>query len=80
MSNIKTGSSYTFDSFEVTKANSKAYEKAKQFAQNADSKPLAIFGGTATGKTHEFDEWFQKFCEGYQRSKRRMRRLHWRFD
>lgn len=28
----------------------------------------------------EFDEWFQKFCEGYQRSKRRMRRLHWRFD
>ena len=28
----------------------------------------------------EFDEWFQKFCEGYQSSKRRMRRLHWRFD
>lgn len=28
----------------------------------------------------EFDEWFQKCCEGYQRSKRRMRRLHWRFD
>lgn len=28
----------------------------------------------------EFDEWFQKFCEGYLRSKRRMRRLHWRFD
>lgn len=52
MSNIKTGSSYTFDSFEVTKANSQAFEKAKQFAQNADSKPLAIFGGTATGKTH----------------------------
>lgn len=52
MSNIKTGSSYTFDSFEVTKANSQAFEKAKQFAQNADSKPLAIFGSTATGKTH----------------------------
>ena len=52
MSNIKTGSSYTFDNFEVTKANSKAFEKAKQFAENADSKPLAIFGGTATGKTH----------------------------
>lgn len=52
MSNIKTGSSYTFDSLEVTKANSQAFEKAKQFAQNADSKPLAIFGGTATGKTH----------------------------
>ena len=51
MSNIKTGSSYTFDSFEVTKANSQAFEIAKQFAQNADSKPLAIFGGTATGKT-----------------------------
>ena len=43
---------FTFDSFEVTKANSKAFEKAKQFAENADSKPLAIFGGTATGKTH----------------------------
>lgn len=28
----------------------------------------------------EFDEWFQKFCEGYQRSKRRMHRFHWRFD
>lgn len=36
----------------VTKANSKAYEKAKQFAEKADSKPFAIFGGTATGKTH----------------------------
>lgn len=35
-----------------TKANSKAFENAKQFAENADSKPLAIFGGTATGKTH----------------------------
>lgn len=46
------GAGYTFDSFEVTKANSKAFEKAKQFAENADSKPLAIFGGTATGKTH----------------------------
>ncbi len=43
---------YTFDSFEVTKTNSKAFEKAKQFAENADSKSLAIFGGTATGKTH----------------------------
>ncbi len=34
------GSSYTFDNFEVTKANSKAIEKAKQFAENADSKPF----------------------------------------
>lgn len=46
------GSRYTFDSFEITKANSKAFEKAKQFAENADSESLAIFGGTATGKTH----------------------------
>lgn len=46
------GAEYTFDSFEVTKTNRKAFEKAKQFAQNADTKPLAIFGGTATGKTH----------------------------
>lgn len=46
------GAGYTFDSFEVTKANGKAFEKAKQFAENADSKSLAIFGGTATGKTH----------------------------
>ena len=52
MSDIKTGSRYTFDSFEVTKANSQAFEKAKQFAENADSEPLAIFGGTAAGKTH----------------------------
>ena len=49
---LSKGVQYTFDSFEVTKANSKAFEKAKQFAENADSKPLAIFGGTATGKTH----------------------------
>lgn len=46
------GAGYTFDSFEVTKTNRKAFEKAKQFTENADSKPLAIFGGTATGKTH----------------------------
>ena len=52
MSDNKKGSQYIFDSFEVTKANSKALEKAKQFAENTDSKPLAIFGGTATGKTH----------------------------
>ena len=52
MPDNKTGSRYTFDSFEVTKANSQAFEKAKQFAEIADSKPLAIFGGTATGKTH----------------------------
>ena len=48
----KKGGRFTFDSFEVTKENSKAFEKAKHFAENADSKPLAIFGGTATGKTH----------------------------
>ena len=52
MSDIKKVSQYTFDSFEVTKLNSKAYEAAKRFAENADSKPLAIFGDTATGKTH----------------------------
>ena len=46
------GTQYTFDSFGVTDANRTAFEKAKQFAENADSKPLAIFGGTATGKTH----------------------------
>lgn len=49
---LPKGIQYTFDSFEVTKENSKAFEKAKQFAENSDSKPLAIFGGTATGKTH----------------------------
>ena len=46
MTDGKKGSKFTFDSFEITKANSKAFEKAKQFAENADSKPLAIFGGT----------------------------------
>lgn len=48
----KTGSRYTFDSFKITVANRTAFEKAQQFAENADSKPLAIFGGKATGKTH----------------------------
>lgn len=52
MSDNKNGSKYTFDSFAVTDANRTAFEKAKQFAENADSKPLAIFGGKATGKTH----------------------------
>lgn len=52
MQGTKKGSRFTFDGFEMTKANSKAFENAKQFAENADSKPLAIFGGTATGKTH----------------------------
>lgn len=49
---LSKGVQYTFDSFEVTKTNRKAFDKAKQFTENADSKPLAIFGGTATGKTH----------------------------
>lgn len=52
MQYIQRGRQYHFDVFEVTKANCNAFEKAKQFAENADSKPLAIFGGTATGKTH----------------------------
>lgn len=52
MPDTKKGSKFTFDNFEVIKENSKAFEKAKQFAENADSKPLAIFGGAATGKTH----------------------------
>ena len=52
MHSNKADSKFTFDGFDVTKANSKAFEKAKQFAEKADSKPLAIFGGTATGKTH----------------------------
>lgn len=52
MCDNKKGSQYTFDSFEVTKANSKAFDAAKRFAENADSKPLALFGGTTTGKTH----------------------------
>lgn len=37
------GAGHTFDSFEVTKTNRKAFEKANQFTENADSKPLAIF-------------------------------------
>ena len=51
MQYIKRGRQYTFDGFEVTKFNSKAFDAAKKFAENADSKPLALFGGTATGKT-----------------------------
>ena len=45
------GKQYSFDSFEVTKANIKAFELAKKFAENADAKPVALFDGTATGKT-----------------------------
>lgn len=52
MQYIQRGRQYTFDGFEVTKANRKAFELSKNFSENADSKPLAIFGGTATGKTH----------------------------
>ena len=52
MRDMKNGIQYTFDSFAVTKANSEAFEKAKQFAENVDFKPFAVFGGTATGKTH----------------------------
>ena len=52
MQSNKVGSQYTFDNFEVSNSNRTAFEKAKQFAENTDSKPMAIFGGTATGKTH----------------------------
>ena len=52
MQDINIGKQYSFDSFKVTKTNSKAFETAKRFAEIADSKPLALFGGTATGKTH----------------------------
>lgn len=52
MQSNKVGSQYTFDNFEVSNSNRTVFEKAKQFAENTDSKPMAIFGGTATGKTH----------------------------
>lgn len=52
MQTTKKGSKFTFDNFELTKTNSKAYEKARHFAEDPGSKSLAIFGGTATGKTH----------------------------
>ncbi len=52
MPDSKKGSRNTFDSFAVTDANRTAFEKAKHFAENVDSKSLAIFDGTATGKTH----------------------------
>ena len=52
MSANNNGNKYTFDSFSVTDATRTAFEKAKPFAEHADSKPMAIFGGTATGKTH----------------------------
>lgn len=52
MQDTNRGKQYSFDGFEVTKANRKAFDAAKGFAENADSKPLAVFGGTATGKTH----------------------------
>ncbi len=42
MPDIKTGIRYTFDSFVVTNANRRAFEEAKQFAENADLKPFVI--------------------------------------
>lgn len=52
MLDTKRGRQYTFDNFDVTKANRKAFETAKKFAENIVSKPLTVFGRTATGKTH----------------------------
>ncbi len=52
MQDNKMGSRFAFDNFYITKDNSNAFEKAKRFAKNADSKPLSLFGGTSTGKTH----------------------------
>lgn len=52
MQGTNRGKQYTFDGFEVTEANHRAFEAEKRFAANADSKPLALFGDTATGKTH----------------------------
>lgn len=52
MQDNKKGSRFTFDNFDITKDNSNAFEKAKQFAENVDSMSLAIFDGTSTGKTH----------------------------
>ena len=40
MRDTKNGIQYTFDSLEITKANSKAIVAAKQLAENADSKPF----------------------------------------
>lgn len=30
----------------------------------------------------EFDEWFNKYCEGYKRTRRgkRISKIHWRLD
>ncbi len=52
MPDTNRGKQYSFDGFAVTNANRKAFDAAKVFAGNADSRPLALFGGTATGKTH----------------------------
>ena len=50
MQDNKMGSRFAFDNFYITKDNSNAFEKAKRFAKNADSKPLSLFGGTSTGR------------------------------
>lgn len=52
MINANKGRQYTFNGFEVTKANRKAFDLAVQFAKGETEKPLAIFGGIACGKTH----------------------------
>ena len=33
-------------------------------------------------KTDEFDEWFNKYCEGYKRTRtgKRLSKFHWRLD
>ena len=64
---------------EVDKKFEEFIDKIKELepTSKVDTIP-EVFGIEIT--VDEFDEWFQKFCEGYQSSKRRMRRLHWRFD
>jgi len=68
---------YTISSYDCTVFRGGFYGDGVLFI------PLPHHAGTDDGpeiKIDEFDEWFQKFCEGYHRSDRRISRRHWRFD
>ena len=64
---------------EVDKKFEEFIDKIKELepTSKVDTIP-EVFGIEIT--IDEFDEWFQKFCEGYQSSKCRGFRHHWRFD
>ena len=68
---------YTISSYDYTVGRGGFYGDGVLFI------PLPHHAGTDDGleiTIDEFDEWFQKFCEGQQKSNRRVSRRLWRYD